>query len=507
MKNIYRIITFTTAAMICILVIYLNLLSHKETNQIYVEQTKENIINLKKDFLKDTVNNIYEEIDRLRETKKNNYKRNTEVREKSIIEEYDLSEEAFVVFFINKFKQDEKSKLWTAVLWNETTGEILYNSSTLGINKISDIKENLESSLSSYAEIEKGGIKGIFGVSEVYINDIVKVEIGDIIRSRKFSNNSYIWVNEVINYQGGKDYAIRRIHPNLKETEGQYLSTETPDIKGNLPYLDELKGINNKGELFYTYYFKELKSSKVSEKITYAKLYKDYNWIIAMGVQLNDVDTLIKTVNKEIDSSLNKIITRLIIYTIVALFIGFIILYVVEKKHLLHSTKSLQRKINIDTLTKALSRGYGEKNLDILFKQYKRTGENSAIMMIDVDDFKQINDRYGHNAGDVVLIEIVKAINQLIRSSDQLIRWGGDEFLGVLLGLREENSADFITKLVEGIASLEILIEHEVIKTSISLGLTYFRETDTDITQAIKRADEAMYKSKAQGKNKEKKLL
>ena len=54
-----------------------------------------------------------------------------------------------------------------------------------------------------------------------------------MIRSRSFSNNSYIWVNRIINYEGGENYAIREVHPNLKDTEGTYLSTETMDIRGN----------------------------------------------------------------------------------------------------------------------------------------------------------------------------------------------------------------------------------------------------------------------------------
>ena len=502
-QNKYRIIALVTATIICLIVIFLNLLSHKETNNIYLKQTEKNIVDLKKDFIKDTVNNIFKEIDMLRETKYNNYKKNTEVRLRSIQEEFALSEEDFAIFFIDKFTNDVNSKMWTAFLWDETTREILYNSSDLDTNNnIDSTEKKLKSMLTTYTEIEKGRIKGIFGVSKLYIEEIVKDEIGDLIRSRDFSNDSYIWVNEVINYEGGENYAIRRIHPNLTDTEGMYLSTEMQDIKGNLPYLEELEGIKNNGELFYTYYFKELNSSEISQSITYAKLYKEYNWIIAMGVDLDDIDALIEKIYKEISSSSSETIIKLIIYISMSLLIGFIILYFIEMKHLLHSTKSLQKEINIDTLTKALSRTGGEKNLNEFFKQYNLMGERPAIMMLDVDDFKQINDKYGHSAGDVALIEMVNTINHIIRSSDQLIRWGGDEFVGILPGLREEHITEFSEKVLEGISSLEILIENETIKTSISIGFSYFKETDNDYSDVIKRADEALYKSKEQGKNK-----
>ena len=501
MKNKHKIITFAAATIICLVVIYLHLLSHEKTQEIYLEQTEKTIINLKKDFLKDTVNNIFFEIDRLREIKHENYKKNTEARLRRFQEELDLSDEEFIQFFINRFNDDLNPKMWTAFLWDNKTGEVLYDSAGLHIKTIDSTVKDLKSLLSSHAVIEKGSIQGIFGVSKSYIDEIVKEEIGDTIRNREFSNDSYIWVNEVINYGGGKDYAIRRIHPNLRDTEGTYLSTDMEDIKGKLPYLEELEGIKKNGELFFTYYFKKLNSSQVSEKITYAKLYKDYDWIVAMGVHLDDIGAYTEKVNNEIHSLSSESIIRLLRYILIVLLIGFTILYLIEKRHLLNSTKSLEKEINIDTLTKASSRRFGEMNLNALFKQYRLTGEKPAIMMLDIDGFKHINDNYGHKTGDIVLIEIVKTINHIIRSSDQLIRWGGDEFVGIFPGLREEHIMEFGEKLLDGIASLEIPAGNETFSITISIGFSYFKDTDNDYNDVLKRADDALYKSKEQGKN------
>lgn len=500
--NKYRISTLLAATLICLVVIYLNFLSHEKTQQIYLEHTEKTIIDLKKDFIKDTVINMFAEIDGLRETKYNSYKKNTEARLRWLQVEVDLPDEDFVKFFINKFNEDVNSKMWTAILWNDFTGEILYNSSQLNTDKIDRTVEELKGILSSYAEIEKNNIKGVFGVSKSYIDEIVKEEIGNVIRNRKFSNNSYIWVNEVINYEGGENYAIRRVHPNLIDTEGTYLSTDMEDIKGNLPYLEELEGIKKDGEIFFTYYFNKINSSEISEKITYAKLYKDYDWIIAMGVHLDDIDAIAEKVNNEISSSSSESIIRLLRYIIIVLLIGFTILYLIEKKHLSYSTKSLEKEINVDIVSKAFSRRCGEKNINEYFKQYKLTGDSPAIMMVDLDDFKHINDKYGHSFGDIVLKEIVSTINQIIRSSDQLIRWGGDEFVGIFPGLREEHIAEFGQKILDGIVTIEIPAGSEIIKTSISIGFSYFNETDTDYNDVIKRADEALYKSKEEGKNK-----
>lgn len=502
LKNKYKINTFIVSTIICLIVIYLHLLSHQKTQKIYLQQTEKIIIDLKKDFLKDTVNNIFAEIDSLRETKYSNYKKNIDSRLRRFQEELDSTDEEFVNFFIGRFKEDLNPKMWTALLWDNETGEILYSTSDLDIDTVESAVENLKSLLSSYAVIQKDTINGVFGVSKSYIDELVKNEMGDIIRNRQFSSDSYVWVNEVINYEGGKDYAIRKVHPNLKDTEGIYLSTDMEDIKGNLPYLEELEGIKKNGELFFTYYFRKLNSDDISEKVTYAKLYKDYDWIIAMGVHLDDIDAYTEKTNNEISSLSSESIIRLLRYILIVLLIGFIILYLLEKNHLSTSTKSLEKEINLDTLTKASSRRYGEKSLNTFFKQYRSTGQDVAIMMVDIDDFKYVNDQYGHEVGDIVLTEVVKTLNQAIRSSDQIIRWGGDEFVGIFPGLREEHMMEFGGKLLDRISFLKIPVENQIIRVRVSMGFSYFKETDIDYNDVLKRADDAMYQSKQQGKNK-----
>ena len=111
--------------------------------------------------------------------------------------------------------------------------------------------------------------------------------IRNIVHESNFLSGAYIWINEVTNFDGGENYGIRQVHGNLPDTEGMLLSTSMQDAKGNLPYLIELEGIKENGEFYYKYWFKEYKSDKVSEKITYAKLYEPYNWIVCTGTYLN----------------------------------------------------------------------------------------------------------------------------------------------------------------------------------------------------------------------------
>lgn len=502
LRDKFRIVTFTIATIICLMVIYLHLLSHQKTQEIYLDQTEKIITDLKKDFLKDTVNNVFLEIDKLRQTKNKNYKNNTESVLRRFQEDLESTDEEFIKLFSDKFNGDLSTEMWTAFLWNNETENILYSTSNFQGESIDDIVKDLKSSLGTYAPIKKGNIEGVFGVSKVYIDDLVKKEIGEIIKNREFSSDSYMWINEIVNYEGGKDYAIRKVHPSLGDTEETYLSTDIEDVKGNLPYLEELEGVKKNGELFFNYYFKKLNSDQISEKITYAKLYKDYDWIIAMGVHLDNIDAYAEETNKAIYSLSTESIIRVLRYIFIVLLIGFLILYLLEKNHSTNTTKSLESEINYDTLTNAYSRRFGVKSLKLFYKEYLSEDEKAAIMMFDIDNFKDINDNYGHKVGDTVLVEMVKRINNVIRSSDQLIRWGGDEFVGILPGLKEEHMMELGKKILDEVTSLEIPVENGTIRTTISIGFSYFRDTDSDYNDVLKRIDDAMYESKKKGKNK-----
>lgn len=119
------------------------------------------------------------------------------------------------------------------------------------------------------------------------VDELVKSDEHYLIHSLKYTGDSYVWVNEILKPEGGDNYAIRRIHPNLKSTEGEYLSTSMQDIKGNYPYKTELEGIMKNGEVVHKYYFKNKSNDEISEKISYAAFYEPYNWIVATGTPMD----------------------------------------------------------------------------------------------------------------------------------------------------------------------------------------------------------------------------
>ncbi len=156
-------------------------------------------------------------------------------------------------------------------------------------------RARLSQAYTIYALKSLGPYTLFVGIPQDFVDEQVKEHIAKEIHDSTYSENSYIWVNEVLNYEGGDDYAIRRIHPNLRDTVGTKLSTNMTDVKGTTPYKTELEGVKQHGELFFTYYFKKMGSETISEKLTYAKLYKDFDWIVAMGIHLDDMNGYIDT--------------------------------------------------------------------------------------------------------------------------------------------------------------------------------------------------------------------
>lgn len=495
-------LTLTIIAIACFIIGCYFSYSHKKISSIYNLQTENTIIDLKKNFIKDTVNNIIIEIESERNSSITHCNQVADEKLFDFASMSDLSEAEFVNLLVGDFKSYIAQNYWTVFLWNNKTHEVLYKTDDLEVKNITSTLEILKSELLVHKTLTHGNLEVVFGVSKRYINETVKEIIANNIRNSKFSDNSYIWVNEILNYQGGVNFAIRRVHPNLPDTEGMYLSTDMKDIKGNLPYLKELEGINKDGELYYNYYFKELDSDKISEKLAYSKLYKDFNWAISMGVYLDDIKDYTDITNKKSKTMLSNLSLMMILTLLSLLLISFSLLISTERFNYKHTKKQLESEINQDVLTKAYSRKFGTNELMKCYKDFKMNNTNPGIMILDIDKFKTINDTYGHNIGDIVLKEVVKSVSQITRDSDKLIRWGGDEFIGIFHGLREENALILGEKILLEVGNLKIPVGDDIISPSISIGFSYFKKSDKEYTEVLKRADDALYSSKVQGRNK-----
>mgnify|MGYP000855916810 CR=1 FL=1 len=509
-ESLHKTVSVALIVMLCAIISYLYLSSTNKIGEIYQNETKATVVELKKVFLKSTIDNLIQELEEDRTIQTEHY-RNVIDRRYDIFKTKSFKDDNFVSEIITDLglasENNNMSQKWTVFIWRDDN-TVLYDSTNLFNKNIPSTIENIKPLLSHYRIFHYGDKACIFGISKNYIDSEIKEAAARKIKKLKFENDSYIWVNEILNYNGGENYAIRRIHPNLPDTEGMYLSTDMKDIKGNFPYLIELEGVKKDGELFFNYYFKELNSDNISEKLTYAKLYDEYDWIIAMGVQNNEIDKYIAKTNEEFKSISfsNSLKFLSLLLAMVLLFIMIIVL--IEQWRLKHSKKLLVTELQFDALTNAKSRRFGNEYLEKMFNEFQSNTlkPDIAIMLFDIDNFKSINDCYGHCVGDLVLKEFVPAVYKTIRNSDELFRWGGDEFIGVFYGTNKENAFTLAEKILETLSSLKLEIDSELIRLSISIGISHFQDDDQSFTDALKRADKAMYMSKAEGGNTVKQL-
>ncbi|WP_372768098.1 diguanylate cyclase domain-containing protein [Pseudoalteromonas sp.] len=180
----------------------------------------------------------------------------------------------------------------------------------------------------------------------------------------------------------------------------------------------------------------------------------------------------------------------------------FILALIVEQKRQLINKLSLQKKelellYRHDKLTRLWNRYGIEEFLHIDILRASRTNHSLALLMIDIDNFKQINDDYGHLAGDSILKEVAKLLSKNVRRGDLVGRWGGEEFIVILTEFKTDKIDAFAKKFVNIINSHNFQLGQPV---TISLGYTLFHPGD-NIEDLISRADEALYISKANGKN------
>ncbi len=154
-----------------------------------------------------------------------------------------------------------------------------------------------------------------------------------------------------------------------------------------------------------------------------------------------------------------------------------------------------------DPLTGLLNRFSLESRLQQAVLTARREEEQLAVLFVDMDHFKLINDTLGHHIGDLLLVEISRRLQACVRESDIIARLGGDEFVVVLSALRDSMAAAATAgKIVESLGH-PYLIEHHVLHTSPSIGIAMFPADGKDVDSLMKDADTAMYDAKRRGRN------
>lgn len=155
----------------------------------------------------------------------------------------------------------------------------------------------------------------------------------------------------------------------------------------------------------------------------------------------------------------------------------------------------------MDGLTKLFNLRTFNLLADKLFRQAERHGRHMAILMLDVDNLKQVNDTLGHEAGNLLLTNVAQCFAAILRGEDVAARYGGDEFVILLMDCDRDNAVQVAERVIAELKSTRLRYRGSDIELSVSIGIACFPEQGWSCDDLLEKADRAMYSSKKHGKS------
>lgn len=283
---------------------------------------------------------------------------------------------------------------------------------------------------------------------------------------------------------------ISYIKKMLKHFKKKYkLTVNFLDAEGNYVLLNET---DNKVLL-----------STFKDKILSAKSYlveyeKDGSTYILNSKYIQELDAYL-LVEAKVDDFTKETKEAFYLNIVFSLFLALIIATILINI-IRNYNKKLETLSQIDALTNIPNRRNFHDKFEYLNNLRQRSSEHLCLLFIDIDDFKKINDEFGHGYGDIVLQEFAKILQASVRKSDLFARWGGEEFIVALANTPIKEAKDLAEKIRSATTQSQKIQELLSKPVTISLGLTLFKEDDT-LDTVIARADKAMYQAKTSGKN------
>ena len=173
----------------------------------------------------------------------------------------------------------------------------------------------------------------------------------------------------------------------------------------------------------------------------------------------------------------------------------------ISLKEITESRDRIRHQANHDSLTGLPNRLLLEDRLEQGLLEAKREGKMLGVMFLDLDGFKGVNDQYGHDAGDMLLREVAERLCYCVRQSDTVARIGGDEFVIVLLKIKEIDNISIIAHKILDTIQEDFIISGTSLRIGVSIGVSIFPKDGVLAEELLQYADEAMYRSKKAGKN------
>ena len=298
------------------------------------------------------------------------------------------------------------------------------------------------------------------------IDMVQTIEVGLIVLDRNY--NIQLWNGFMENHSG--------ISPN--SIKGKNLFTELPDIPADWLKQKMESVFLPKNRTFISW-----------EQRPYVFKFKNYRPITGRADFMYQNITLLPL------ASLTGSITHIsiIVYDVSDI--------AVNKLQLKAMNQQLEELSQTDGLTQLHNRRHWQECMEREFERFARYQDQASLIMIDIDNFKQINDKYGHPAGDKVIQHIAHLLKQSLRETDCAGRYGGEEFAIVLAKTGDTDALYFTERLRKKIEASEIICDNRIIKVTVSLGINEIKPNSDNSSVWLSGADKALYQAKQNGRN------
>jgi len=239
-------------------------------------------------------------------------------------------------------------------------------------------------------------------------------------------------------------------------------------------------------------------SSSIFQGLNNEKIILGFSNLTSQGINPNLHWSVVVTASYDkILNEADHLANNLFWVVIVSGIIIFCVMYLASRKIM----SFIWRKANFDSITGLPNRRLFVDRFLKSIQLSKRDSSSSALLYIDLDRFKEINDSLGHDVGDKLLVETANRLSLLVRESDNVSRIGGDEFSIILNKLKDPIKIDNLAESIIASLNNPFYIEDNTLFISASIGIAVYPEDGKDISSLLKSADQALYKSKHDGRN------
>lgn len=396
-------------------------------------------------------------------------------------------------------------KLGEIDLYNEDYyfAELHYNTAAANYNEI----DNLESLVRTYEALSK--IYKDTGDKEKAYTNLQKFTDTNEKLNQEINSKEYLYNYEYYNAIGNEDKALEYFklytayQDSLKLAINQeQVETLISDIEIKHE-MDKAKTTEKLVEVTKTAEEKQIMIEKLeTESDDKEQLTKLQNESKNKQIEKLQYERKINDLNISKQKRLRSVYLFILIVSIILLILLFIIIIVLSSKYKMKKEHSIdmEKMAKTDPLTQLPNRRAVLDRISYEAVRFKRNSEPFAIIISDIDNFKNVNDKYGHDAGDKVLITLSNLINKTIRKQDICARWGGEEFLFLLPGTDNKGSKIITEKIRRKIEKEKIEYKGSIISITMTFGICSFSKSITT-DECISRADKALYEGKKSGKN------